>query len=258
MSLSREKSSRKRPKHDKHEEKWNEQSDAAKQPRRERKEEIKHLLDRERPKYIPVGRQVSAMRLKNIDVKGERREQRATKPTLPSRNDEILKSRKVQRTENRKQRKQQRTDASQAEQIEITNADVLKCAPTFERDRRDQKSRDREKDLNSELPVPSQRVNERLRNPIGVRYVVDPKASIDVIHQHAKNRQPAQQINPIEPRPTVPCRITRLRHRKSILCAQTPAGSAKLPPISRIAIDRVRSGGTIRRGRGRSERLGRR
>src|SRR5579863_1928845 len=206
-----------RPEDDEHEEKCNEETNSAEQPRRERKEEIEHLFDRKRPEDVPVGRQITAMSLKNINVKCKRCEHGAAKASLSRRNDKVLKSGEVQRAENRKQTEKQRPDASKTEQIEVANIDVLEDTPAFERDRGDQKSRDREENLNPELAVPHQRVEERLRNPLGIRHIVHPKASVDVIHEDAKNRQPAQQVDSVKPRPSVLDFGYRLRHRESIV-----------------------------------------
>src|ERR1700722_12278506 len=144
----REHRSPKRTKHDEHKQKWNKQPNATQQPRRDRKEKIKHLLDGKRPEHVPIPRQVSASRFENINVKRERRQQRASESPRASGDNEIFQSRIVQHAQNRQQREEQRPDASKSQQIEVANVDTRESAPAFQRNRGNQKSRNRKENLN--------------------------------------------------------------------------------------------------------------
>src|SRR5580704_9286698 len=93
--------------------------------------------------------------------------------------------------------------------VERTKVHRLQHSPAAQRSRRDQKSRDREENLHSPLPIPYERGNNLLRNPVRVRHIGRKKSHVDVVHQHEKDGQPAQQIHPIQPFPTA-SRLQRL------------------------------------------------
>src|SRR5580693_8694297 len=55
--------------------------------------------------------------------------------------------------------------------VERSNVHRLQHSPAAQRSRRDQKSRNREENLHSPLPIPYERGNNLLRNPVRVRHI---------------------------------------------------------------------------------------
>ena len=80
--------------------------------------------------------------------------------------------------------------------VERSNVHRLQHSPAAQRSRRDQKSRNREENLHSPLPIPYERGNNLLRNPVRLQHICRNKPQVDVVHQHEKDGQPAQQIHP--------------------------------------------------------------
>ncbi len=61
--------------------------------------------------------------------------------------------------------------------------------------------RDSEEHLHAELAIPYQRRDELFRNALRVRDFREQQASIDMVHQHEKDRQPAKHVDAIDPLP---------------------------------------------------------
>jgi hypothetical protein len=101
--------------------------------------------------------------------------------------------------------------------VERSNVHRLQHSPAAQRSRRDQKSRNREENLHSPLPIPYERGNNLLRNPVRLQHICRNKPQVDVVHQHEKDGQPAQQIHPIQAFPA-----TSRLHRLTRVHAQFP------------------------------------
>ena len=69
------------------------------------KEEIENFFHRERPKNVPIARQISAMRFQHVDVKRERGQQRPPQSSHFRRHHKMVDAREVQSTQNGQQQK---------------------------------------------------------------------------------------------------------------------------------------------------------
>src|ERR1041384_735687 len=85
---------------------------------------------------------------------------------------------------------QQRHNAGKACQIKSSQADLRELPPAPQRRRSNQEAGNREKDLDTGLPVPHKGADELARQAGGIWNFRNEQAYVDVIHQHKKDWTP--------------------------------------------------------------------
>src|SRR5262249_49472468 len=103
------------------EEERDEEFSAAEEFREERKEQVEHFFDGERPENVPSRGEVTAASFEDVDVKGEGGEESAGESARFCGDDEVFEIGEVKRAEHGKQREEQRRDAGEAQQVKVAN-----------------------------------------------------------------------------------------------------------------------------------------
>ena len=104
----------------------------------------------------------------------------------------------MQHAEQQQQRKKQRCNAGEAQQVEISKTHPLQRTPTPQRGGRDKKTRHREEDLYTILPLPDQRGRQLPRHTVEIVVAAQHQPHVYVIHQHVEDRQRSQAIDAIQ------------------------------------------------------------
>lgn len=167
----------------------------------QRKEDIEHLFNGQRPEHSPAGRQPGIARcFEPVEMKGEGGKQRAREGEEFFVDDVAFNTQQMQRAQDGEHEQQQRHDAREADAVEGARPDGIQRAEAAQRGERDQEAGDGEEGRDAVAAVEEDEVACVLRPVPAEPHVDAVKANEDVQQDDREDREPAQDIDPIEPR----------------------------------------------------------
>lgn len=138
------------------------------------------------------------MSFEDVDVKGERGEERARQAAGFRLHYKIVNVLEMESAEDDQKKDQQRGDARETHEVKAAQAGVRERTPAAQRGGSDQKAGDGEKYLHTALAVPYQGGYELLRKTLSVGNVSEKQTHVHVVHEHKKDGEAAEEIYAVE------------------------------------------------------------
>ena len=171
----------------------------------QRKSDVEHLFDRQRPKNAPAGRTPAPSTLQPIHVKGERRKQALSQTRSRRIHFGAWNAQEVQNAEHSQNQEQARQDACHSHAIEARYGNARQFSPPPNRQAGDEEPGNHKERNDGVQARPEQHSVQRLRKHVVDGVLTQSKSQMTMVQDHRKYAESTQYIDTGEARLTWYC-----------------------------------------------------